>query len=244
MPKHTVRAFATELKDLAQKIIEMGTRAEKQVADAFEALSKRDSDLARHVVAGDDAIDELQREVEREAITTIARRQPMAIDLREVVGALRVSNDLERIGDLAENIAKRVLLLTGEIQFEQGLAQLERMVQLVRAQLSGVLHSYVHRDSSEALAVWRRDQELDAMHESLFRELLTYMMEDGRKITFCTHLLFCAKNVERMGDHVTNVAETVYFIVEGLALTQQRPKADITSARDARHHPTGRQGAA
>jgi len=244
MPKHTVRAFATELKDLARKIVEMGVRAEKQISDAFEALTKRNSELAQRVIAGDDAIDELQREVEREAITTIARRQPMAIDLREVVGALRVSNDLERIADLAENIAKRVLILSAALQVEQGLPQLARMVELVRAQLSQVLQSYVHRDSGEALEVWRRDQEIDAMHESLFRELLTYMMEDGRKITFCTHLLFCAKNVERMGDHVTNVAETVYYIVEGRALTQQRPKADITSVGDARHDPTGHQGAA
>jgi phosphate transport system protein len=153
----------------------------------------------------------------------------MAVDLREIVGALRISNDLERVGDLAENIAKRVMLLTDEFHINEVMLQLQRMVQLVRDQLTRVLQSYERRDVAEALDVWRKDQEVDALNTSLFRELLTYMMENPRNITFCTHLLFCAKNIERMGDHATNIAETVYYIVQGRVLSEERPKADVTS---------------
>ena len=155
----------------------------------------------------------------------------MAVDLREIVGALRISNDLERIGDLAENIAKRVMLLTDEFRINEVMLQFQRMVQLVLDQLTRVLQSYERRDVAEALEVWRKDQEVDALNTSLFRELLTYMMENPRNITFCTHLLFCAKNIERMGDHATNIAETVYYIVQGRPLTEERPKADVTSTQ-------------
>ena len=229
MVEHTTRAFDLDLQELARKIVDMGRSDDEQIANATEALLKRDATLARRVIAADDLIDAQQRDIEEKAIATIARRQPMAVDLREIVGALRISNDLERVGDLAENIAKRVLLLTGEFRIEEVMLQLQRMVRLARDQLKQVLQSYERRDVAGALDVWRKDQEIDALNNSLFRELLTYMMEDPRNIAFCTHMLFCAKNIERMGDHATNIAETVYYIVEGRALPEERPKADLTS---------------
>jgi phosphate transport system protein len=155
----------------------------------------------------------------------------------EIIGALPIANDLERVGALAENIAKRVLLLTDEFRINEVVLQLQCMVDLVRDQLARVLQSYERRDVALALGVWRRDQEIDALNSSLFRELLTYMMEDPRNITFCSHMLFCAKNIERMGDHATNIAETVYYIVEGRQLKEEHPKADVTS-REALPLPT------
>jgi phosphate transport system protein len=229
MIEHTAKAFDADLSELSSKIREMGRLAEKQIGDAIEALEKRDIALAKLVIAADDQVDGLQRDIEDKAVTTIARRQPVAIDLRQIVGALRISNDLERIGDLAENVAKRVLLLSDALPLNSVMLQLHRMAELVLSQLSQVLQSYEHRDVAAALEVWRKDQEVDALHTSIYRELLTYMMENPRNITFCTHVLFCSKNVERMGDHATNIAETVYYFVEGKPLSQERPKADVTS---------------
>lgn len=229
MIEHTTHAFDTDLQVLAEKLLNMGRSADQQIATAIEALLKRDTALAQHVVAADDLIDSQQRDIEERAITTIARRQPMAVDLREIVGALRICNDLERVGDLAENIGKRVLLLAGEPCIDEVMLQLQRMARLARDQLAQVLQSYEHRDIPAALDVWRKDKALDALNNSLFRELLTYMMENQRNIPFCSHMLFCAKNIERIGDHTTNIAETVYYIAEGRALPEERPKADLTS---------------
>jgi len=231
MINHTIRAFDTDLEELAGKIAEMGRLDGEQIADAIDALVKRDTGLAERVIATDDRIDALQHAIEEKAVTTIARRQPMAVDLREIVGALRISNDLERVGDLAENIAKRALLVTEDYRINEVVLQLQRMVDLVSEQLTRVLQGYENRDIVLALDVWHKDQEIDALNNSLFRELLTYMMEDPRNITFCSHMLFCAKNIERMGDHATNIAETIYYIVEGRQLTEQRPKADVTSKK-------------
>ena len=232
MVDHTIRAFDTDLQQLAGKVAEMGRLDGEQIADAITSLLERDTALAEQVIATDDRVDDLQREIEEKAVTTIARRQPMAIDLREIVGTLRISTDLERIGDLAENIAKRVLLLLPkEFRLNAVAVQLQHMANLVRDQLARVLRSYEQRDAVLAVDVWRKDQEIDALNSSLFRELLTYMMEDPRNITFCSHMLFCAKNVERAGDHATNIAETVYYIVEGHQLTEKRPKADVTSRK-------------
>src|SRR4029077_6036639 len=228
--QHTAKAFDVDLQDLARMVAEMGGLAEKQIADAIDALAKRDGRLAQRVVGLDPTIDALQREIEERAILTIARRQPMAVDLREIVGALRVSNDLERIGDLAKNIAKRVIALGTPTYPSQVIRGVEHMAELVLAQLKDVLDAYARQDVTKALAVWRGDEEIDAVNNSLFRQVLTYMMEDPRNITFCTHLLFCAKNIERMGDHATNIAETVYYIAEGRALTDERPKGDSTSS--------------
>jgi phosphate transport system protein len=230
MNEHTTKAFDVDLQELTRKVAEMGGLAEKEIADSVAALARRDVELANRVVATDAAIDALQRELEEKAILTIARRQPMAVDLREIVGALRVCNDLERIGDLAKNIAKRVIALGSEFHPHKVIRGVEHMADLVLTQLKDVLDAYARQDVNKALAVWRGDEEIDAVNNSLFRELLTYMMEDPRNITFCTHLLFCAKNIERMGDHATNIAETVYYIAEGRPLTDERPKGDSTSS--------------
>jgi len=229
MSPHTAKAFDTDLQELTRKVAEMGGLAEREIADAVQALSRRDTELARKVIATDATIDALQLEIEEKAILTIARRQPMAVDLREIVGALRVANDLERIGDLAKNIGKRVLALNGEFPSQKVIRGVEHMTGLVLAQIKQVLDSYAARDISIALAVWKGDEEIDAMCVSLFRELLTYMMEDPRSISFCIHLLFSAKNIERMGDHATNIAETVHYMIKGVPLALDRPKADTTS---------------
>ena len=230
MPEHIAKAFDVDLQELTRKVAEMGGLAEREVAESVQALSRRDSELARKVIAADAQIDALQLEIEEKAILTIARRQPMAVDLREVVGSLRVANDLERIGDLAKNIGKRVLALSGEFPSQKVIRGVEHMTSLVLAQIKQVLDSYAARDVSIALAVWKGDEEVDAMCTSLFRELLTYMMEDPRHITFCIHLMFSAKNIERMGDHATNIAETVYFMVQGRPITDERPKGDTLAA--------------
>jgi phosphate transport system protein len=229
MSEHTAKAFDVDLQELTRMVAEMGGLAEKQIADSVDALARRDADRAQRSVASDPSIDALQREIEEKAVLTIARRQPMAVDLREVVGALRVSNDLERIGDLAKNIGKRVLALDGEFYPPKLIRGVEHMGALVLAQLKEVLDSYARHDLKKAMAVWNGDEEIDAMCTSLFRELLTYMMEDPRNITFCIHLMFCAKNIERMGDHATNIAETVYYMIEGHAIADQRPKGDTTT---------------
>ena len=225
---HTVKAFDHDLQELSRMIAEMGGMAEKQVADAVDALARRDSTLAQRVAAADASIDTLQRELEEKAVLTIARRQPVASDLREVVGTLRIAGDLERIGDLAKNIAKRVLALGGEFPPPKLIRGVEHMTDLLLAQLKLVLNAYARHSDEEAMAVWRADEEIDAVCTSVFRELLTYMMEDPRNISFCIHLLFCAKNIERMGDHATNIAESVHYIIEGRPLTDQRPKGDTT----------------
>jgi phosphate transport system protein len=230
MVEHTIKAFDIDLQALASMVAEMGGLAEKQIADSVDALAKRDANLAQRVIAIDPTVDGLQREIEEKAILTIARRQPMAVDLREIVGALRVSNDLERIGDLAKNIAKRVVALGSEFHPHKVIRGVEHMSDLVLGQLKDVLDAYARHDLDKAMAVWRGDEEIDAVNNSLFRELLTYMMEDPRNITFCTHLLFCSKNIERMGDHATNIAETVHYIVEGRALADERPKGESFAA--------------
>jgi phosphate transport system protein len=221
---HTVKAFDSELKELAREIVEMGGLVEQQIADAIDSLVEQNMDQAQRVIADDPQIDRLQREIEEKAVLTIARRQPMAIDLRETIAALRIANELERMGDYAKNIAKRVLATGSEIQPLPVVRGLQHMGELVLAALKQVLDAYSQRDVAKALEVWRGDEEVDAVYDSLFRELLTYMLEDPRNITFCTHLLFCAKNIERIGDHATNIAETVYYIVQGVALEEERPK--------------------
>ena len=227
--EHIAKAFDVDLQELTQKAAEMGGLAEREVADAVAALVRRDTELATKVISTDVTIDALQREIEEKAILLIARRQPMAVDLREIVGALRVCNDLERIGDLAKNIGKRVAVLDGDFSPQKLVRGVEHMAELVLGQLKRVLDAYAGRDLSGALAVWKGDEEIDAMCTSLFRELLTYMMEDPRNITFFIHLMFCAKNIERIGDHATNIAETVHYMIEGRPIADQRPKGDTTA---------------
>jgi phosphate transport system protein len=225
MSEHIVSSYDVDLQNLRRRIAEMGGIAEKMMADAIQALVKRDTPLAQTVIAVDTQLDILQREVEENAILTIARRQPLAVDLRETISAIRVSGDLERIGDLAKNIAKRSMAVSAEIQ-PQIVVGLQHMFDLAIGQLKDVLDAYAQRDAERALRVWERDGQIDALHSSIFRALLTYMMEDPRNISFCAHLLFCAKNIERIGDHTTNIGETIYYLVTGETLSMQRPKSD------------------
>jgi phosphate transport system protein len=226
---HTARAFDADLQEITRKVAEMGGLAERQIGDATQALVDRDTELAERVISTDPTIDALQHEIEEKAILTIARRQPMAVDLREIVGAMRVCNDLERIGDHAKHIGKRVVALEDDSYPPKLIRGVAHMATLVAALLKQVLDAYASRDLQGALAVWNGDEEVDALCTSLYRELITYMMEDPRNITFCMHLMFCAKDIERIGDHATNIAETVYFMIEGRLITDQRPKGDSTN---------------
>ncbi|MDB5592015.1 phosphate signaling complex protein PhoU [Enterovirga sp.] len=229
MPDHIVASFDADLRQLRSAAAEMGGICEKMLAEAVTALVRRDAALAQEVIKADARLDALQREVEEKAIMTIARRQPMAMDLRDVVSAIRISGDLERIGDLAKNCAKRTLAIADGFQAQRIVTGLQNMADLVMRQLTDVLDAYAQRDLERAMDVWRRDGSIDALYTSLFRELLTYMMEDPRNITFCAHLLFYGKNVERIGDHTTNIAETVHYLVTGQALSAERPKDDRAS---------------
>ena len=229
--EHTVKAFDSDLQELTRLVAEMGGLAERMIVDSIDALIRRDVALGQRVVANDLEIDNLQRNIEERAVLTIARRQPMAVDLREIVGAMRVATDLERIGDLAKNMGKRVAALESDFHPLKLIRGLEHMTDLVSTQLKTVLDAYAAHDLPAAMSVWKGDEEVDAICTSLFRELLTYMMEDPRNITFCTHLLFCAKNIERIGDHATNIAETVVYIVTGESMPGERPRGiDSTAA--------------
>jgi phosphate transport system protein len=229
MSEHIVASFDEELGSLAAKIAEMGGLAEQYVADSVAALVRRDAELAQRVIAGDQRIDRLQLQVEENAIQMIARRQPMARDLREIMAAIHIANDLERVGDLAKNTAKRVIAIESNFGSQRLVAGVEHIGELALGQLKHVLDAFAARDLNAALGVWERDNEIDAMYTSLFRELLTYMMEDPRNITMCTHLLFCAKNLERIGDHATNIAETLHYLITGQVLADERPKKDTSS---------------
>lgn len=229
MAEHTVASFDVELQGLRSAIMEMGGVAEKMLSEATSALVRRDVDLAREVVEMDSRLDQLQRDIEERAVLVIAKRQPMAVDLREVISAIRIASDIERIGDMAKNIGKRTLAVSGQYEPQKVVLGVNRMSDLVLAQLKDVLDAYSQNNVAVALDVWERDEATDALYTSLFRELLTYMMEDPRNITFCTHLLFTAKNVERIGDHTTNIAETVHYLVTGQTIAGERPKKDRTS---------------
>jgi phosphate transport system protein len=223
---HITRVFDTDLIKLTQMVARMGGLAQKQVQDAIDALARHDTALARAVISLDAAMDDLQRQIEEKAVATIALRQPMAVDLRSLVAMLRIANDLERIGDLAKNVGKRVIALSGERAQRTLIRGLRHMSNLVASQLAAVLDSFVDRNLHGALRVWQSDREVDALYVSLFRELLTHTMEDPGAIALCIHYLFCAKNIERIGDHATNIAEAVHYMVEGHAIVGERPKGD------------------
>ena len=212
--EHTVKSYDDELKQLNQIIAQMGGLAEAQMQAAIEALMHRDADLAGQAVQSDARIDELEHQVSHLTVRILALRQPMALDLREVVAALKISSDLERIGDYAANVAKRAIALS-QVAPVKPLAAIPRMGRLVQEIIKDVLDAYVEKDADKAIEVWQRDEEVDEMYTSLFRELLTYMMEDPRNITQCTHLLFCSKSLERVGDHATNIAEHAYYLETG-----------------------------
>ncbi|MEO9336535.1 phosphate signaling complex protein PhoU [Mesorhizobium sp. SB112] len=229
MGEHTVTSFDEELEQIDRLIREMGDNAGSMVADAIRALLSSDSALGQRVVSEDAIMDAKQRELDDRAITLIAKRQPMAQDLRAVVGAIRMAGDLERIGDLAKNIAKRVSAV-GQTAAPKSLSHsIDSMAALVLDQVKLVIDKYVAREPDALRTLRAEDEKIDVKYTAIFRELLTYMMEDPRNITACTHLLFCAKNLERIGDHVTNIAENAYFVMTGEQLPPNRPKLDETT---------------
>ena len=230
MNEHIVKSYEDELNGLAAECARMGGLTEAQVADAVNAVVKRNQDLAMSVVARDDKLDEAERDIERRTIRMIALRQPVADDLRRAVAAMKVANNLERCGDLAKNIAKRALVIIESDPLTPLTRSIDRMGKLVLARLASVLDAYTRSDLERALAVWSQDDEVDEHYNSLFRELLTYMMGDPRTITACAHMLFVAKNLERIGDHATNIAEIIHYEITGEEMINARPKTDGLSA--------------
>lgn len=226
--QHTVRSFDEELRYLTEKIAEMGGHAERMVERSVASIVHDDQNLATEVIIEDRILDDAEREIDDKAIAIIAKRQPMAVDLREIIGAIRISADLERVGDMGKNIAKRAPTIAEARQPPSFYRGLETFAALALDQLNRVLDAYITRSLEKIDEVLERDEEIDAMYTALFRELLTYMMEDPRNITACTHLLFCAKNIERIGDHATNIAETVHYIITGDYPVGERPREDMT----------------
>jgi len=225
-----MKSYEEEIALLDRSLAQMGGLAEHVLGLAFDALEKRDPQLAETAVETDRQIDALERDIETQVVAMIPRRQPTPGELRHILGAMRIASDLERIGDLGKNIAKRALAIVGQPHPKPLITGLRHMVELALSQLKDVLDAYAERDAERALAVWREDEKLDALYNSLFRELLTYMMEDPRNIGISTHLLFGAKNIERVGDHTTNIAEIIQFLVSGESLADDRPKGDDTSS--------------
>lgn len=226
MNEHIVKSYEDELNALTAECARMGGLTEAQVADALDAVVRRDSDLAARVVSRDERLDVLERDIERKAIRMIALRQPLANDLRRTVAAMKIAGNLERCGDLAKNIAKRSIALAESDPLHPLGRSIERMGRLVSSRLREVLDAYTSNNLEQAVAVWSRDDEVDEHYNSLFRELLTYMMGDPRTITACAHLLFVAKNFERIGDHATNIAEIIHYEITGQDLEEARPKTD------------------
>jgi phosphate transport system protein len=228
MPEHIVRSYDEELRRLRDMITRMGGLSELQVADSTNALLERDSDLAEEVVRRDAQLDALEREIETFCIRLIALRQPVGADLRLIVAALKVSHDLERIGDYARNGAKRAIVLAQQPQLGS-LNGFTRMARMVQENLQGAIDALVQNDAELADEIWAADEPVDEVYNGIFREMLTFMMEDPRNITAATHLLFIAKNLERIGDHATNIAETVQYAVRGETSAEERPKGDTSS---------------
>ena len=226
MTMHTVKAFDEELGHLAAEVARMGGLAEAQIADAIETVVRRELPLATQVIERDRRLDEMNADIEAKGIRLIALRQPMARDLRQAMCAMKIAGDLERIGDLAKNIAKRAVVLAESEPITPLTRSIERMGRLVASRVKEVLDAYTRQDVERAISVWTRDDEVDGHYDSLFRELLTYMMGDPRTIQAGAHLLFVAKNLERIGDHATNIAELVHYEITGEQLGMDRPKLD------------------
>jgi phosphate transport system protein len=225
--EHLVKSYDNELKKLRDMLTQMGGIVENQVAMAAEAIMNRDVAAATAVVEDDPKVDALERDIEQFVIRMLALRQPMAGDLRRIVAGLKITGDLERIGDYAANVAKRSIVL-GQYSLPYSLAGLAHMAHMVQDQLKSIIDAMGTGDTDKAIEVWRSDRVVDDIYNALFRELITYMMEDPRNITPCTQLLFIAKNLERIGDHATNIAETVYYSVVGEVLPDTRPKGDTS----------------
>lgn len=228
MSEHIVKSYEQELKRLATLITDMGGMVEAQVAAACQAIINKDSEAATRAMEADPAVDAMERQVEQFTIRLLALRQPMAQDLRQIVASLKTTGDMERIGDYAANVAKRSLVLQ-QFAMPFALSGLSHMARLVQDNLKTIVDAFGESDTEKALHVWRSDEAIDEIYNALFRELITYMMEDPRHITPCTHLLFIAKNLERIGDHATNIAETIFYAVKGVPLTDARPKGDVSA---------------
>ncbi|MBX9863074.1 MAG: phosphate signaling complex protein PhoU [Hyphomicrobium sp.] len=235
---HTVRSFDDEIGGLRAKVGILGERSAEQLSGAIKALVDHNVDLARLTVLEDDTIDLLDTQIEKEAVTLIARRQPMAIDLREIVGAFRIAAELERIGDLAKNIAKRAEALGPHPLPDHLAVRMDAMATMASHQLSQVLQAYDHRDPEAALEVRESDVKLDELHTEFFADALRVIESDGSRAAQTAHLLFCAKNLERIGDHATNIAESVYLISTGIDPTEKRRKRDDSSTLMPRVHST------
>jgi len=223
--RHIVTAFDADLRGISGRIAEMGGLAEEQLTSAIEAMRMRDSVLAGGVIRSDSQLDRMEMELEKAAIEVMALRQPMADDLRQLVAALKIASALERIGDLAKNAAKRTLVLNQSPPMKV-ISSIVRMGNQTRTLMAEALDAYTARDEALAVSVWKRDVEIDEMHNSIFREIVTYMMEDPRTIELCSQLLFIVKNFERIGDHTTFIAEMTYFVVEGKPIGDNRPKSN------------------
>jgi len=224
MTDHIVKSFDDELSALSAEVARMGGLAEAEVGDALIAVVRRDVALAESVVARDEVLDEMEQDIERRVIRLIGLRQPIANDLRRTVSSMKIANNLERIGDLAKNIAKRTLVLVDSEPMTPLTRSIERMGRLVAQRLKEVLDAYTSGQVDKAVAVWSRDKEVDEHYNALFRELLTYMMSDPRTISPCAHMLFVAKNLERIGDHATNIAEIIHYDITGETMGAERPK--------------------
>ena len=227
--EHIVKSFDQELAQIENLILEMGGLVEVQISEAVIALGNRDIELAQKVRNDDKAVDELEHKIDELTLRTLALRQPVASDLRSVICALKVASNLERIGDYAKNIAKRTQVLVGTNSVGTAEKTIKRMSDLVQKMVTDVLNAYVKKDIDMADELRLRDEDVDHMHNTLFRELLTYMMEDPRNITPCMHMMFIAKNLERMGDHTTAIAEQIHYVVRGSRPQEKRPKGDKTS---------------
>jgi phosphate transport system protein len=223
--EHVVKSYDQELKRLRKLLVDMGGIVENQVALAAKAIMDQDSIAATRAVEEDPAVDALEREAEQFVIRLLALRQPVAGDLRQIVAALKITSELERIGDYAANVAKRSIVLS-QFSLPYSMAGLAHMAELVQAHLKTIVDAIGEGDADKAIEVWRSDQVVDDMYNAIFRELITYMMEDPRNITPCAHLLFIAKNLERIGDHETNIAEMVHYAVKGEVLPDARPKGN------------------
>lgn len=226
---HIVSSFGEDIKNLRQKTVEMAELVREQFNNAEQALVKRDLDLASSVRDRDTIVDQMEQEIEQRAIELIAMRSPMADDLREIISAIKICNALERIGDYAKNLSKRVPVIDEKNQFETNTTVISQMISIINTMTEDVIDAYMTKNADKAISVWTRDLAVDNLYDSFFRELLTHMMENPRSITCATHLLFIAKNVERAGDHITNIAEIIHYIIEGRPIEMIRPKGDLSS---------------
>lgn len=226
---HIVSSFGEDIKNLRQKIVEMAKLVQEQFNNAEQALVNRDLKLASSVRDRDTIVDQMEQEIEQKAIELIATRSPMADDLREIISAIKICNALERIGDYAKNLSKRVPVIYEDNQFTANTTVISQMISIINDMTEDVIEAYNTKNADKAISVWTRDLAVDNLYDSFFRELLTHMMENPRSITGATHLLFIAKNVERAGDHITNISEIIYYIIEGRPIEMVRPKGDLSS---------------